>query len=188
MPSAASTSRITGTCGTRPAGTSSPPPGGPGQRPGCRSGSAAVPARSPFRLGPAGLASAPAAVPARSRAGWVAVQARRPSRLGCALTCLPPPRLGGSTTTLPAMTSPFAPEALTERLTRAAKAAAERGMDALFVTPGPDLRYLTGYDAVPLERLTCLAIPASGEPVLGVPLLERPAARTSPVGAPWLDV
>ncbi|MGB9373987.1 MAG: Xaa-Pro peptidase family protein, partial [Jiangellales bacterium] len=43
-----------------------------------------------------------------------------------------------------------------------------------------DLRYLTGYDAIPLERLTCLLLPAGGDPVLVVPELERPAALASP--------
>jgi Xaa-Pro aminopeptidase len=56
------------------------------------------------------------------------------------------------------------------------------GFDALLVTPGADLRYLTGYDALPLERLTCLVLPATGEPHLVVPALEEPAAQASPAG------
>jgi Xaa-Pro aminopeptidase len=68
-----------------------------------------------------------------------------------------------------------------DRLARAAKAAAEAGLDALLVTPGPDLRYLTGYDAKPLERLTCLIVRAQGDPVLVVPFLERPAAEAAGV-------
>jgi Xaa-Pro aminopeptidase len=59
----------------------------------------------------------------------------------------------------------------------------QAGIDALLVTPGADLRYLTGYDALPLERLTCLVLPATGEPHLVVPALEAPAAQASPVGA-----
>lgn len=50
----------------------------------------------------------------------------------------------------------------------------------MLVTPGPDLRYLTGYDAVPLERLTCLVLPVGAAPVLVVPELEHPAALASP--------
>jgi Xaa-Pro aminopeptidase len=53
------------------------------------------------------------------------------------------------------------------------------GLDALLLTPGPDLRYVTGYDAHQLERLTCLVVPAEGEPVLIVPRLELPAARAA---------
>jgi Xaa-Pro aminopeptidase len=74
------------------------------------------------------------------------------------------------------------------RLSRAREAAAAAGIDALLVTPGPDLRYLTGYDALPLERLTCLVLPAAGDPVLVVPRLERPAALASPAGRLDLEV
>src|SRR5215470_18190159 len=68
------------------------------------------------------------------------------------------------------------------RLGDAAAAAARAGLDALLLTPGPDLRYVIGYDAHALERLTCLAIPASGDPFLAVPRLELPAAQASPAG------
>jgi Xaa-Pro aminopeptidase len=68
-----------------------------------------------------------------------------------------------------------------DRLSQASKAAAEAGIDALLLTPGPDLRWLTGYDALPLERLTCLVVPASGEPFMVAPALEVPAVLASPV-------
>ena len=80
------------------------------------------------------------------------------------------------------------PDVLHDRLDRAQKAVAEAGMTALLITPGPDLRYLTGYDAIPLERLTCLIVPADGAPSIVVPLLERPAAQASPVGTLGLDI
>jgi len=66
-----------------------------------------------------------------------------------------------------------------ERLDRAQAATAASELDALFITPGPDLRYLTGYDALPLERLTCLVVPAHGEPTLIAPRLEVPAAEAA---------
>jgi Xaa-Pro aminopeptidase len=66
------------------------------------------------------------------------------------------------------------------RLAAARRATAAAGLDALLVTPGADLRYLTGYHALALERLTCLVLPADGEPTLIVPTLERPAAEASP--------
>ncbi len=75
-----------------------------------------------------------------------------------------------------------------DRLARAQKAAAEAGLDALLITPGADLRYLTGYDAPALERLTCLVAPASADPVLVVPQLERPAAEASPAADLGLDI
>jgi Xaa-Pro aminopeptidase len=69
-----------------------------------------------------------------------------------------------------------------DRLERAATGAKDLGIDALLITPGADLRYLIGYDAVPLERLTCLVVPSAGQPLLLVPELEFLAAQAS--GAP----
>jgi Xaa-Pro aminopeptidase len=63
------------------------------------------------------------------------------------------------------------------RLERAAAAAAERGVDALLITPSPDYAYLLGYAAPAMERLTCLVIPVDGGPVLVLPRLEEPLAR-----------
>ncbi len=68
------------------------------------------------------------------------------------------------------------------RLAEVAAATARSGLSALLLTPGPDLRYVTGYDATALERLTCLVVPAAGAPFLVVPRLELPAARQSPAG------
>src|SRR5215472_13770303 len=68
------------------------------------------------------------------------------------------------------------------RLADAAVAASLAGLDALLLTPGPDLRYVVGYDAHALERLTCLAIPVGADPFLVVPRLELPAAQASPAG------
>jgi Xaa-Pro aminopeptidase len=75
-----------------------------------------------------------------------------------------------------------------DRVARAQRAAGAAGLDALLVSPGPDLRYLTGYAALPLERLTCLVAPAEGEPFLVVPLLEKPAAEASPAGALGIEI
>ncbi|KAA1419881.1 aminopeptidase P family protein [Mumia zhuanghuii] len=58
------------------------------------------------------------------------------------------------------------------RLDAARNAAGAADIDALLVTPGADLRYLTGFAAMPLERLTCLVLPTDGEAVLVLPRLE----------------
>ena len=68
------------------------------------------------------------------------------------------------------------------RLAEVAAATGAAGLDAVLLTPGPDLRYVTGYDAHQLERLTCLVVPADGDPFLVVPRLELPAAQASPAG------
>jgi Xaa-Pro aminopeptidase len=54
------------------------------------------------------------------------------------------------------------------------------GIDALLLSVGPDLPYLTGYEAMPLERLTLLVVPRGGEAVLLVPRLEAPRVVPQP--------
>ncbi len=50
----------------------------------------------------------------------------------------------------------------------------ETGVGALMLSVGADLPYFTGYEAMPLERLTMLVVPSEGNPVLVVPTLEAP--------------
>jgi Xaa-Pro aminopeptidase len=84
-------------------------------------------------------------------------------------------------------------ETLATRLTRARNATQVAGLDALLLTPGPDLRYLLGIAGESHERLTCLAVPADGDPALVVPALERPGLNGTPVLelgleiAEWID-
>ena len=75
-----------------------------------------------------------------------------------------------------------------DRLARARAATAAAGLDALLIGSGADLRYLTGYPGHGAERITCLVLPAAGDPVLVVPKLERPAALASPLGGLGLEV
>jgi Xaa-Pro aminopeptidase len=63
------------------------------------------------------------------------------------------------------------------RLRRLAELVVDRGLAAALIGVGPDLDYLTGYRAMPLERLTMLALVGGEPPVLVVPRLEEPAAR-----------
>jgi Xaa-Pro aminopeptidase len=67
-----------------------------------------------------------------------------------------------------------------ERLARAQALLADRGVAAVLVGVGADLRYLSGYVAMPLERLTMLVLPAAGRPSLVVPRLEAMAATAAP--------
>ncbi|MGE7433929.1 M24 family metallopeptidase [Kitasatospora sp. NPDC001175] len=75
-----------------------------------------------------------------------------------------------------------------DRLRQAREAAGRTGIDALLISPGADLRYLTGYHALPLERLTCLVLPVEGDPFLLVPALEEPAAQASPAAGLDLEI
>ena len=64
----------------------------------------------------------------------------------------------------------------------------ERGVDLVLVSVGPDLRYLTGYDSHPSERLTALAVPASGDARILVPELEAPRLMSAGLEVvPWAE-
>jgi Xaa-Pro aminopeptidase len=69
-----------------------------------------------------------------------------------------------------------------ERLAAARREGAATGLDALLVGVGADLRYLAGYEAMPLERLTMLVLPtAEAAPMtLIAPRLEATPARSCP--------
>ena len=62
------------------------------------------------------------------------------------------------------------------------------GVDAALISPSADLRYLVGYEAKPLERLTCLVVLPGAEPVLVVPALEMLAAKASPVSEMGIEI
>lgn len=69
-----------------------------------------------------------------------------------------------------------------DRLDRARHALRDAEVDALLVGPSADLRYLIGYHALPLERLTLLVVPAAGDAFLVSPELEVPRAHDHGVG------
>jgi Xaa-Pro aminopeptidase len=56
----------------------------------------------------------------------------------------------------------------------------ELDIDLLLLSTGPDLPWLTGYEAMPLERLTALVLPRDGEAILVVPRLEAPRVEERP--------
>jgi Xaa-Pro aminopeptidase len=89
------------------------------------------------------------------------------------------------TETLPAAADPLVTIA---RVHAARDIAAEAGIDLLVLTPGSDLRYLSGYSAHAMERLTALAVPRRGEPFLVVPRLEAPMVDASPAGGLGLEL
>ena len=70
-----------------------------------------------------------------------------------------------------------------DRIAAAQALADEAGLVAILVGVGADLRYLTGYPAMALERLTMLVIPVSGSSSLVVPRLEATPARSCPAAA-----
>ena len=60
------------------------------------------------------------------------------------------------------------------RIDRARAQMDARGVDALLLSVGADLPYFTGYEAMPLERLTMLVLPRDGDATMVVPRLEAP--------------
>ena len=56
----------------------------------------------------------------------------------------------------------------------------ELGVDALLLSLGADLPWLTGYEAMPLERLTMLVLPVDDQATLVVPELEAPRVAHDP--------
>jgi len=54
------------------------------------------------------------------------------------------------------------------------------GVDALLLSVGADLPYLTGYEAMPLERVTMLVVPRDDDAALVVPRLEAPRVVEQP--------
>lgn len=75
-----------------------------------------------------------------------------------------------------------------DRFDRVRAAMDERGVDCLFLPVGSDLRYLTGYAAMALERPTILVLPLDGVPVLVVPALEAPGVPAGPFEVSrWVD-
>ncbi len=67
-----------------------------------------------------------------------------------------------------------------ERMQRARDRMAELDLDVLLLSVGPDLPYLTGYEAMPLERLTMLVLPRESSATLVVPRLEAPRVVERP--------
>ncbi|HWS45606.1 MAG TPA: Xaa-Pro peptidase family protein [Acidimicrobiia bacterium] len=66
------------------------------------------------------------------------------------------------------------------RIERVRSHMAALDVDTLLLSVGPDLPYLTGYEAMPLERLTMLVLPRAGDASLVVPRLEAPRVEPRP--------
>ena len=86
------------------------------------------------------------------------------------------------------MTHVAAEHVYADRMDRVRAEMRTHGVDALILSVGHDLPYLTGYYAMPLERLTLLVVPQSGVPTLIIPRLEAPRVVQMPAVfgiAPW---
>lgn len=90
-------------------------------------------------------------------------------------------------------TLPFPASVYAARLADAATLAAEAGIDAVIVGPGPDLQYLLGVEGDTIERLTALVLGPGVTPTVVVPRMELAKLRTTAAGelgirvADWVD-
>lgn len=88
---------------------------------------------------------------------------------------------------------PFPASVYAARLERAGALAAEAGIDAVIVGPGPDLCYLLGVEGDTIERLTALVLGPGFEPTIVVPRMELAKVRDTAAGelgvriADWVD-
>ncbi len=75
-------------------------------------------------------------------------------------------------------------------MARARQHMASLGVDCLLLSLGADLPWLTGYEAMALERLTMLVLAADGDATLVVPRLEAPRVAEDPAAfsvLPWSE-
>lgn len=90
-------------------------------------------------------------------------------------------------------TPPFPASVYASRLTRAAALAADAGLDAVVVGPGPDLQYLLGVEGDTIERLTALVLTPDARATIVVPRMELAKIRSTAAGelgltiADWVD-
>lgn len=67
-----------------------------------------------------------------------------------------------------------------DRLERVRRALRDQDIDVCLLSVGPDLPWLIGYEAMPLERLTMLVVPRDARATLVVPRLEVPRVVHDP--------
>lgn len=89
-----------------------------------------------------------------------------------------------------AMAAVAATSVYLDRMARVRAVMADQGVDVLLLSVGRDLPYLTGYEAMALERLTMLVVPRDGEATLVIPRLEAPRVVEQPgvfTLRPWAE-
>ena len=72
------------------------------------------------------------------------------------------------------------PAVFEQRMARVRDEMRRQGVDVLLLSVGHDLPYLTGYYAMPLERLTMLVVPVDAQASLVIPRLEAPRVHEMP--------
>ena len=76
--------------------------------------------------------------------------------------------------------APLSTAVYADRLDRARAQMRDKNIDVLLLSLGLDLPYITGYHAMPLERLTMLVVPREGEARMVIPRMEAPRVAPQP--------
>ena len=80
----------------------------------------------------------------------------------------------------PGAAAPLSTAVYADRLDRARAQMRDKNIDVLLLSLGLDLPYITGYHAMPLERLTMLVVPREGEARMVIPRMEAPRVAPQP--------
>ena len=104
----------------------------------------------------AGMAAAAGSLLGRGSPAWAAVQA------AADMPSIPIP-------------PPISSAERVQRLARARELMRSAGIGAVLVESGPSLDYYTGVQWWRSERLTCVVIPAQGDPIIVTPFFEQPS-------------
>ena len=75
---------------------------------------------------------------------------------------------------------PLSTAVYADRMARARAQMEDKDIDLLLLSLGLDLPYISGYNAMPLERLTMLVVPRNGEARLVIPRMEAPRVTPQP--------
>ena len=81
---------------------------------------------------------------------------------------------------IPGTPAPLATAVYADRMARARAQMHDKEIDVLLLSLGLDLPYITGYHAMPLERLTMLVVPRDGQARLVIPRMEAPRVTPQP--------
>jgi Xaa-Pro dipeptidase len=87
--------------------------------------------------------------------------------------CKPLPTAVAKLLSLKDQAQPITPQERTERQEKARRLMQEKGIDAIVLMPGTSLRYFTGIEWWPSERMLAMVLPAKGNAFLVCPAFEQ---------------
>ena len=92
---------------------------------------------------------------------------------GASSDCKPQPTAIASLQSLKDQAQPITPQERTERQEKARELMQQNGIDAVVLMPGTSLRYFTGIEWWPSERMLAMVLPAKGNAFIVCPAFEQ---------------